>query len=305
MRVEGLRQPPLQTSLMGVVRGAADHNGLAASTPWLYGASGHAFLVNVHPELCPSGPYCWKAEGFDRLLANVGLRRRDLGFFTAASASRDREAAEGAVREALAAGQACAFMNMDHQLITGCDERGFFLAEPWGECAHTPTRLTSKTWEELGDEIHANVYVFERTQPADPAVAVRESLDYALDLYAQPARHAFEGYGIGPEAWTHWVWAVEHGCGDTHGAWWNAMVWSECRTMAGAYLEEIAECFPDAAPIARELATRYAAIGASLHNAGDRTMATAAKVALLEASAANEREAVAGLRALRRALDAI
>ena len=43
---------------------------------------------------------------------------------------------------------------------------------------------------------------------------------------------------------------MEHGA--THGNWWNATVWGECRNFAGAYMAEIAEWFPSAAELASE-----------------------------------------------------
>jgi len=62
MQLGGLKQSPLNATLMGALHGAARYHRLDASLPFLYGASGLAFLMNVHEELCPSGPYCWRHE---------------------------------------------------------------------------------------------------------------------------------------------------------------------------------------------------------------------------------------------------
>ena len=44
---------------MGVVKGAMDYSGIKTSDARAFGGSGHAFLINVHRQLCPSGPHCW------------------------------------------------------------------------------------------------------------------------------------------------------------------------------------------------------------------------------------------------------
>ena len=60
VRLMNLKQPPLNTTMTGVLKGVSDYHGLNLSEPMIYGLSGHAFLINIHVQLCPSGPYCWK-----------------------------------------------------------------------------------------------------------------------------------------------------------------------------------------------------------------------------------------------------
>ena len=80
-KLKNLVQPPLNTTMMGVLKGVSDYHGLNLSEPMIYGLSGHAFLINIHVELCPSGPYCWKWENAKTLIQNMGMRMTDLGFF--------------------------------------------------------------------------------------------------------------------------------------------------------------------------------------------------------------------------------
>jgi hypothetical protein len=293
MRIDDLAQPPLETSLLGVVRGAFDHYGIEASTPRLYGASGHAFVANIHEQLCPSGPYCWKAEGFERLLGNLGVVRKDLGSFHNGSTAEERAAVEADVREHLDRGVVCSVVNMDNQLIAGYDDDGLALVQPWADMPVTPKHLTYGTWHEFGEEVHANFFAFERKDLVDARKVVHDSLAFAYDLYSHPYEHTTAPYGIGPDAYRNWIAAVKQGHGKTHGAWWNATVWSECRQMAGAYLEEIAVRFPDAAEPARDLAARYATIAENLKRVSDKEMAADEKIAILEETAGLEREAVA------------
>ena len=302
MHLENLAQPPLETSLMGVIRGTFDHYGIEASTPWLYGGSGHTFVANVHPQLCPSGPYCWRGDAFDRLLANLGVRRTCFGFFHGESGAEDRAAVERRVREHLDRGVVCSAVNMDNQLIVGYDGTGLDLVQPWSDMPITPKHLTYDTWAEFGEAVHACFFAFERGAAVEPRVVVEDSLSFATDLYAHPEDHTDAPYGIGADAYPNWIAAVEAGHGDTHGAWWNATVFGECRDMASAYLAEIAERFPETAAPARDLATRYAEIAANLKRAGDKAMDPSEKVEILEATAAQERDAVASIPAVLAAL---
>jgi hypothetical protein len=68
MKIDGLAMPSLHRTLMGVLKGALDYYGIETSIPTVFGASGHAFLINIHDELCPSGPYCWNRELADPLI---------------------------------------------------------------------------------------------------------------------------------------------------------------------------------------------------------------------------------------------
>ncbi len=281
MQTEHPKQPPLETSLMGVVRTVFDHYGIDVSTPWLYGATAHAFVLNVHEKLCPSGPYCWDGDGWVRLLANLGINRRDLGFFSAASSPEERAAVEGEVREAVDRGVPCSHLNMDNQRIAGYDETGFVNCRPWGECVHTPARLTFGSWAELGDEVHMSFFRFERGEATDALTQAKASLAYAQSLWTDPAAHTHEPYGMGPHGYANWQQALADIDPEDHGAWWNARVWSECRAMAAKYLDEIAERFPEASEPARAAAQAYARIADRLDRVSDKAMPLAERSRLV------------------------
>lgn len=46
--LEGLGQAPLWTTHIGCIKGCCDYNGMDISTPWIYGGTGHAFVINIH-----------------------------------------------------------------------------------------------------------------------------------------------------------------------------------------------------------------------------------------------------------------
>jgi len=296
-----VRQLPFETTLMGVARGACEHYGLEVSVPALFGGSGHAFLLNVHRELCPSGPYCWDPEGMDRLLPNLGLRRSSLGFFGPHSAPGERHRVEARVRAHMEEGRPCSILNMENQLITGFDQRGFDTARPWPGMDFPPARLTFGDWEELGDEIHIGFYVWERCDPAPFPHTLLESMDFALSLFGDPSG-AREGYSTGMEGWEAWIDGVKAGHGGSHGCWWNAMVWGECRLMAGRYMAEASLRLGGMHPELLELAGEYTLLGTGIRMAGDRSMPAEDKVDLLRELRGMESRCIRGLRKLREAL---
>ena len=70
----GLKQKHAWMTHMGALIGCAEYLKSDASAEWIYGGSGHAFALNIHWGICPSGPTAWPAEKCDKLAANVGLK---------------------------------------------------------------------------------------------------------------------------------------------------------------------------------------------------------------------------------------
>lgn len=303
MQLANLRQSGHHTTLLGVMRGAADYYGLEVSTPMLFGLTGHAFLVHIHEALCPSGPYCFPRERVYALLRHVGLGVTGLGFFGAQSGSGPRAEVEAQLRAALDAGRPGFLCNMEYQLITGYDETGLLTAQPWGpEHAYPPAHLTFGTWEEFGDGIHVDFHLLDPVPPLDRRAAVLASLAYAQDLWANPAAHARDAYGIGPNAYGNWLQAIAAGHGPSHGNWWNAVVWAECRSQAAQYLTEVGQLYPAAAAAATTLSGRYARVAELLDRASSKELPDADRAAALTEAAAIDAEANAGLAELAAAV---
>jgi len=289
---------------MGVVKAVLDYYHLDSTEAWAFGGSGHAFLINIHDQLCPSGPYCWKYDGFQRLLRNLGLEMTDVGFFDKNSKPEERAAVEQKLKQSLDSGNPCSLTNMEHQVISGYDDKAFFTAQPWGDCCNgfPPATLTFGTWPEFKDEIHVNFFTFKKLAPADDATVVRDSLGYALDLFRHPEQHNFERYGIGLNAYDNWTSAVAAGHGSSHGNWWNATVWSECRAMASGYFTEVGGKLSKVAGQARELSTAYRGIADLLSRVSDKKMEPAGKTALLTELKEKEGQAVKQVESLLNSL---
>lgn len=300
MKLENLSQSRLNTTMMGVVKAVLDYYHLDSSEAWAFGGSGHAFLINIHEQICPSGPYCWKYDGFHKLLRNLGLEMTDLGFFDANSKPEERAAVEQKLKQSLDSGNPCSLTNMEHQVMSGYDDKAFFTAQPWGDCCNgfPPATLTFDTWPEFKDEIHVNFFTFRKLAPADDRTIVRDSLGYALDLFRHPGKHNFERYGIGLDAYDNWTRAVAAGHGQAHGNWWNGTVWSECRAMASGYFSEIGQKFGTVSGPASKLSTAYREIADLLSKAADKEMKPADKTAILADLREQEGQAIKQVESL-------
>ncbi len=283
MQLANLAMPGYNTTLIGVVKGVLNYFALPASDGRVFGVSGHAFLLNIHPELCPSGPYCWDMSGFLWQIRCLGVEMQPMGFYSAESSAEERGAVEDRVRAQLDGGSPCSLLNMEHQLITGYDDTGFFTAQPWApHVDFPPAHLTFGSWQELGAEIHVSFFTFTKRKPAPEALAIRESLRYAVSLVDSATLHPEGGvYAGGLAAYDNWIGAIAQGAGNSHGNWWNGTVWSECRQRAGQYFHEIAGSYPAIAPRATALATDYSTLGHLLHRVSDKALPADEQIALL------------------------
>lgn len=303
MEIEKLAQKPFNTTLMGVLGGVADYFGIEISDAMLFGGSGHAFVINIHKDLCPSGPYCWNNRGFHRLVANLGIEVIDHGFYSNGSSAQNRLKLEGILIDWLDKKSPCALLNLENQLITGYDGSGFLTVQPWApKVDFPPAHLTFGSWDEFGGECHVNFCSFHKTEALAERAAILASLHYAVDLFEKPTAHARPPYGIGPHAYANYIEAVKAGHGSSHGNWWNATVWAECRRMAAAYFQEIADRHEELAPVSKPLADRYTVVAQGLTEASDKEMDGTAKISLLERTCEEETRCIQHVKELAAAM---
>jgi hypothetical protein len=306
MTVGEMKQAPFATTLMGVVRAVADYFGLHASDAMLFGATGHAFMINIDASLCPSGPYCWNRNQFDRLASNLGIAITNYGFFSADSGAFDRADLETTLRPLLGEGFPFSVLNMEHQLITGCDAGGFVLAQPWGpEVPVTPRHLSFRSWNEFGGEVHASFYSYKRCDPASFEKTLADCLDYAIDLRLRPQEHTSPPYAAGSAAYPVWIEALRAGHGESHGSWWNSVVWSECRKQAGAFFEELGKTLPYGRKTCKALAAAYGEAAEHIERCGDKSLAADPKIEMLEQAETIEEHCLPKLQELRNMIGAM
>lgn len=299
MELKNLKMKPFNTSLMGVIKGVSDYYRLNYSDAFIYGATGHAFLINIHSELCQSGPYCWNMSRFTELLKQMGIIMEDLGFYPPNIVKEAREKAETMIRDQLDQDIPCSMLNLDNQIIYGYDSNALFCYQPWPKAKFPPGRLSYGSWEELGKEFHVNFYTYIKTDPEKKKKMVLDSIIYAIELFESSESFSWELYKIGFEAYDNFISAVKKGFGDSHGNWWNAKVWSECRFMAKDYMIEVSELYDlETKEFMQDIAYIYEQIGKYLEKISNKDMDIRIKIDLLEKSRELEIENLNNLKEL-------
>lgn len=231
------RWRPRRLSFLGCVLGGLDCLGSAADEGWLYGGCGYAFAMNVHENLCPSGPTAWDTRPTLALGRNVGFDLR--GVFAVADADSldaTRVASWNLVREAIDEGSPCVAWNLaepEHYLVHGYDRRGYLFSGPG--CDEGDGWLA---WRRLGANQTGIVEAGRLSihPPADDATTVREAFRFAVEHAHGRRPVGREHYRIGLGAYTAWIAALESGRASDAGARYNAGVWLECRRNAVSFL---------------------------------------------------------------------
>lgn len=67
-KLSNLNWTPAWTSLVGCIHGCLKHLGIDPGFSWLYGGTGHAFIINMSQDgSCPSRPTAWNTSRFYEL----------------------------------------------------------------------------------------------------------------------------------------------------------------------------------------------------------------------------------------------
>jgi AraC-like DNA-binding protein len=303
MELANLRQDPLCSTLMGCVKGASDFFELDWSVPKLFGYSGHAFLINIHDDLCPSGPYSWNHDPFYLALRSMGIRRAGTIAVAEAAGEAERRGADERLKAHLDSGGLCELHYKEHQLIGGYDTQGFAFLRPWGGCSGVEIpSLTFASWEEIADGGHwAYFTLLEREdERAEERALLLSALTGAIRAQGPASGLEMPGYHVGDAAWEAWLSAVDRGLGSSHGNWWGAMVWKECRSMASAFFSEVEGAVGSARGegLCRELAAAFGECAAHIDEAKDRDAPSAGQKAAIAAGRDADRRGAGLLKEL-------
>jgi hypothetical protein len=260
-----LRWRPLWVSQLGCIAGCLDYLGLDVSDAWLFGATGHAFILNVHEALCPSGPTAWNTQRMRKLGENVGYvaaglcaSRHDPDFDAKRCVFWDN------VKLALEQDMPTYGWELDvpeYYVICGYDDVGYYYSGPPHNGVAGP-----KPWEELGDTDIGmlEMYSLMRGDAADDRTTVREALAFALAFAESPSKWVWPKYKAGLAGYDRWIHALESGPADSLGAAYNAQVWRECREYAVKFLEEAKERLGEPAAAFDEAIRCYKAVAENL-----------------------------------------
>jgi hypothetical protein len=246
--LENLRWTPRWVSHLGCVKGCLDYLGLDVSDGWLYGATGHAFVLNIHDVVCPSGPTAWNTEMLRELGKNVGYESRGLSAERGdADFDEKRKLIWDSTKLALDNGLPTYGWELDvpeYYVVFGYDDVGYYYSGPLCDDGAGP-----KPWRDLGasDIGLLEMYSLVAAEAADDRATVKEALAFALAFAESPAGWVYAKYKGGPGGFDNWVKAVEENVAHSHGMAYNAAVWHECRRFAVEFLKEAKERLGEAA----------------------------------------------------------
>jgi hypothetical protein len=232
-------------------------------------------MINIHADLCPSGPYAWKHDQFWLAMRNMGIRKVDTVDIKKGALQAELDQAEKKIRAHLDAGKLCVMDFLEHQLVSGYDTKGFIILQPWkGESKMELPSLTFGTWKEALDREGWVMFTLLEKDDlrSDETSLLRSALTTAIRIQTSPQDFQLPGYQVGDGAWEWWLAGIDKGLGKSHGHWWNGMVWEECRRLAAEFFEGLEPSMQNgqARKLCNELASLYKECGAQLNIAKDR-----------------------------------
>lgn len=254
------------TSHMGALKGCLDYLQLPVSPGWLFGGTGHAFILNIDPTGCPSGPTAWRTEMLFELGNNLGYT------VTGAWAmkgepdfQRKQLLAWEHAKRAIDAGLPCYGWELDipeYYVINGYSETEYL----YNGCT-TGEATARRQWDQLGlrDTGMLEVYSVEPGQAAAAPIVLKEALQFALEHATSPDKWVFAQYKSGLAGFDNWLTAVNAEQPNLMGLAYNAAVWHECRQYAVEFLQEAREKIGgDIAPLLQEAEQHYADVAGKL-----------------------------------------
>ena len=238
-RLENLLWKPMWVSHLGCVKGCLDYLKVDVTDAWLFGATGHAFIINIHDVVCPSGPTAWNSEMLFKLGENVGYATDDICAFKAKDDfPKKQEEAWNRIRKAIDEGIPCYGWELEvpeYYVIYGYDETGYHFSGPLCDGGKGP-----KPWKDVGDSEIGVLHMCEvRPRPAaDEKKTVKDALAFTLAFAESPDKWIFPKYKAGLDGYDNWIKALETGTAHAMGTAYNSEVWNECRRLAVGFLKE-------------------------------------------------------------------
>ena len=238
-KMDNLRWEARWVSHLGCIKGCLNYLNKPVSDAWLYGITGHAFVLNICGDLCPSGPTNWNTDGFRRLGKNAGYVLEGIsGWKGKENLEQLQEQAWEHAKKALDQDLPCYGWELDipeFYVIYGYDDTGYYISGPDCDDGKGPI-----PWQKLGTSEIGVVEVssVRLAKPSDDRKAVQEALSYALEHGLNPDKYTDPHCSGGLQGYDAWIRSVEKGRAALFGLAFNTAVWAECRRYAVAFLKE-------------------------------------------------------------------
>ena len=270
-KLKNLRWAPRWVSHLGCIKGCLTYLGLDISDAWLYGATGHAFIINMHEDVCPSGPTAWNTEMLFKLGTNIGYNIEGVfGLKSDSDFVAKQERAWINTRQAIDQGLPCYGWELDipeFYVIYGYDDEGYYFSGPGCSSGEGP-----KKWKELGNTRIGvlEVYTVRRGKAADDIKTIKEALQFVLEHCNNPTKWTYPKYKSGLAGFDNWMQAVEAGRANGFGMAYNAAVWGECRNFAVQFLIEASDRIGGkSVPLFDEAIRHYEVVAQNLQKVSD------------------------------------
>ncbi|MBN2230945.1 MAG: winged helix-turn-helix transcriptional regulator [Candidatus Thorarchaeota archaeon] len=237
--ISKLKWQPRWVSHLGCVEGCLKYLKRKISTGWLYGGTGHAFILNIAKDLCPSGPTAWRTDMLYQLAPNLGYRVE--GIFARknnAEFPKEQEKAWTHAKKCIDNNIPCYGWELkiaEFYVINGYNDFGYFFSGPGYDDGTGPM-----PWKEIGtSQIGVlEVYSVHPQDSADPVKAIKQSFERILYHSTNPSDVIFPNYRSGLAGYDWWITAIENGSASSMGNSYNTAIWSECRKYAVDFLKE-------------------------------------------------------------------
>jgi hypothetical protein len=273
-KLEGLRIRKKSVERLGCIKGCLEYLGRDTSFAWLYGGTGHAFIISLDPGVDVSSPDSWNHQPQFNLGPNLGYTVD--GFMVIKEKARNtfpekqREAWDF-VRDNIDRGVPCFGFELKkfyggYWVIYGYDKIGYYYSG-WEEGGPLP-------WKELGD-LFVPLLEVRSLQLCDPAPdhkVIIDGLTFAQKHAENPSEWIKSQARSGPAAWAYWAEALESEDAMRDHHTYNAQLWLECREMAVEFFQEAKERLPgrcdelfDAAAVTYEIVCEKLRMLINLH----------------------------------------
>jgi len=237
----GLRIRQRYVERLGCIKGCLKYLGREISFPWLYGGTGHAFIISLDPGVDVSSPDSWDHQPQFDLGPNLGYTINGFSVWKEEAedtfAEKQREAWDF-VRANIDRGVPCFGFELKtmyggYWVIYGYDDVGYYYSG-WEEGGPLP-------WQKLGDQFVPVLEVrsVELCEPAPDAKVVKDGLTLALKHATDEEAWIDSQARSGAAAFAYWAEALEDGTAKRDHHTYNAQLWLECRKEAVAFLDEV------------------------------------------------------------------
>ena len=235
-RIERLEWVQRWLTGLGCIEGCLNYLGYKHTEGWVAGASGNAFAMRIHKELCPAGIIAWAPP------VQLG---RNLGYETELIAPQMDDVTEQqrmvwrAAEESLRKGMPCIGFAMEawqSYLIYGYDDGGYYYLPVMEGDGHF-----SKT--KMGVDVPCVITLVRKIEPVDVRKTVRDALDFAVRYSTSPEETApgwggdVEDFQAGIPAYDLWIKVLSEEGVNAHGNGFNAQTFAELRRLAVRFLE--------------------------------------------------------------------